>query len=51
MAHFAEDRRIHPLDDQLKGTAQRAGEFAAEFGCASWGYLTGLWHDMTCCSK
>lgn len=46
LAHVAEDGSAHPLDDHLIGTAKRAGEFAAEFGCAGWGYLAGLWHDL-----
>ncbi len=46
LAHVAEDGRIHPLEEHLEGTARRASRFAAEFGCASWGYLAGLWHDL-----
>jgi CRISPR-associated endonuclease Cas3-HD len=46
LAHVAEDGRVHPLDEHLAGTAQRASRFAAEFGCAGWGYLAGLWHDL-----
>lgn len=36
----------HPLDEHLKGTAELAASFAAEFGCGEWAYLTGLWHDI-----
>ncbi|MDD5560061.1 CRISPR-associated helicase Cas3' [Candidatus Methylomirabilis sp.] len=46
LAHVAEDGGLHLLDDHLKETAQRAGEFAGEFGCSGWGYLAGLWHDL-----
>lgn len=46
LAHVAEDGRVHPLDEHLEGTAQRASQFAAEFGCAGWGYVAGLWHDL-----
>lgn len=46
LAHIAEDGRVHSLTEHLGGTAQRAARFAAEFGCAGWGYLAGLWHDL-----
>ena len=46
LAHVADDGRVHPLAEHLYGTAERAEQFAAEFGCAGWGYLAGLWHDM-----
>jgi len=46
IAHVAEDGRVHGLQEHLRGTAILAGEFSAEFGCASWGYLVGLWHDL-----
>jgi hypothetical protein len=46
LAHVAQDGRVHFLRDHLEGTAQRAARFAAEFGCAGWGYLAGLWHDL-----
>lgn len=36
----------HLLEKHLKGTAELAASFAAEFGCGEWGYLAGLWHDM-----
>ncbi|MFZ3090507.1 MAG: hypothetical protein WA240_07800 [Nitrospirota bacterium] len=35
----------HLLDEHLKGTAELAAAFAAEFGCSEWGRLAGLWHD------
>jgi CRISPR-associated endonuclease/helicase Cas3 len=37
---------VHPLAEHLSGTAERAARFAGEFGCAGWGYLAGLWHDL-----
>ena len=46
LAHVTEDGRVHPLEEHLEGTAQLASRFAAEFGSAGWGYLTGLWHDL-----
>ena len=35
----------HTLEEHLKGTAELAGSFAAEFGCGEWVYLAGLWHE------
>ncbi len=29
----------------LSPAKRRATQFADEFGCGEWGYLTGLWHD------
>jgi CRISPR-associated endonuclease/helicase Cas3 len=46
VAHISEDQRYHFLQDHLLGTAKLASEFAREFGCAEWGYLAGLWHDL-----
>ncbi len=46
LAHVAEDGRVHLLAEHLCGTAECAAHFAAEFGCAGWGYLAGLWHDL-----
>ena len=46
IAHVAEDGRCHALYDHLTGTAERATEMAGEFGCAEWGRLAGLWHDL-----
>lgn len=42
IAHVAEDGRIHLLDEHLRGTAKLAEGFAAEFGCAEWVRLAGL---------
>jgi CRISPR-associated endonuclease/helicase Cas3 len=48
-AHSVEGKPVeewHRLEDHLKGTAELAARFAAEFGCEEWGYLAGLWHDL-----
>ena len=37
----------HRLEEHLKGTAELAASFAAEFGCGEWGRIAGLWgHDL-----
>ncbi len=41
----------HLLEEHLKGTAELAALFAAEFGCGEWGYLAGVWHDIGKYSK
>lgn len=46
IAHLAEDGRMHPLDEHLLCTAERASKFAEEFGAGQWGRLAGLWHDL-----
>jgi CRISPR-associated endonuclease/helicase Cas3 len=46
IAHVAEDGRVHGLEEHLRGTAERAASFADAFGCAGWGRLAGLWHDL-----
>jgi CRISPR-associated endonuclease/helicase Cas3 len=46
VAHLAEDGRQHGLEEHLRGTAERAGEFASAFGCAEWGRVAALWHDL-----
>mgnify|MGYP001563309355 CR=1 FL=1 len=53
-AHSVDGKPVdewHLLDAHLKGTAERAAAFAAEFGCSEWGRLAGLWHDMGVCRK
>ncbi len=35
-----------PLEDHLMAVAKTAQKFAAKFGAAEWGHLTGLWHDV-----
>jgi CRISPR-associated endonuclease/helicase Cas3 len=37
---------VHPLNDHLRETAQRAGEFAETFGNHDWAELLGYWHDL-----
>ncbi len=38
LVHISEDGlRYHSLYDDLKGTAEKASEFAAAFDCAEWG--------------
>lgn len=38
--------RWQPLDEHLRGVADRAAENAAAFGAREWGYVAGLWHDL-----
>ena len=48
-AHSVEGKAVeewHILEEHLKGTAEFAKSFAAEFGCGEWAYLAGLWHDI-----
>lgn len=42
----SENGRVHLLDEHLRETAKLASEFAGKFGCAEWGRLAGLWHDL-----
>lgn len=46
VAHRTDDGRIHRLEDHLNDTAHLASSFAVLFGCADWGRLAGLWHDL-----
>lgn len=46
VAQLAEDGRVHGLEEHLRETARRAGEFAAAFGCAEWGRVAALWHAL-----
>ncbi len=47
LAHISEDRtREQFLLEHLKGTAQLAGDFSAEFHCKEWGYGCGMLHDI-----
>ncbi len=48
-AHSIEGKPVddwHRLEEHLKGTAELAASFAAEFGCGEWGRIAGLWHDL-----
>lgn len=38
--------RWQPLDEHLRGVADRAADNAAVFGAREWGYAAGLWHDL-----
>lgn len=44
-AHIGEDGRGHGLEGPLKGAAELAASFEAEFGYGEW-TLAGLWHDL-----
>jgi CRISPR-associated endonuclease/helicase Cas3 len=46
VAHVTPNGDLHLLRDHLFGTAERAAEFADEFGFRQWGWLAGLWHDL-----
>lgn len=37
---------LHPLQEHLVATAERARQFADEFGAGDWAYIAGLWHDL-----
>ena len=45
LAHIDGDRE-QSVKDHLQGTADLAGEFAAKFGKADWGYCCGMLHDI-----
>ena len=48
-AHSIEGKPVdewHRLEEHLRGTAELAESFAAEFGCGEWGRIAGLWHDL-----
>ncbi|MCI0469239.1 MAG: hypothetical protein L0Y62_04150 [Nitrospirae bacterium] len=42
IAHVSEDGREHGLYEHLIGAAEKAADFAAEFGSGEWGYLAGF---------
>jgi CRISPR-associated endonuclease/helicase Cas3 len=46
IAHVAEDKRIHLLEDHLRSTATLAAGFVSEFGASEWEYICELWHDL-----
>ncbi len=49
-AHSIEGKPVgewHRLEEHLKGTAELAAFFAAEFGCGKWGRIAGLWYDLS----
>ena len=37
----------HRLEDHLKKVAEMTRDFANDFGAGEWGYLAGLWHDLS----
>ncbi|MCL5022235.1 MAG: hypothetical protein M1497_02505 [Nitrospirae bacterium] len=48
-AHSIEGKTVeerHRFEEHLFGTANLAGQFAADFGSEEWGYPAGLWHDL-----
>jgi CRISPR-associated endonuclease/helicase Cas3 len=46
VAHVTPNGDLHLLQDHLFGTAERAAQFADDFGFRQWGWLAGLWHDL-----
>lgn len=46
IAHINENGETQTILDHLQGTADRARDFASEFGCGDVGYLCGLMHDI-----
>ena len=48
-AHSIDDKPVgdwHWLEEHLKGSAELAASFAAEFGFGECGRLSGLWYDL-----
>lgn len=43
--------RVQSVKEHLKGTAERAGDFAEKFGKREWGYCCGMMHDIGKYSK
>ncbi len=50
LAHVRQDSagrwHEHSLDDHLRGVAQIASDFAADFDSGDWASIAGLWHDL-----
>lgn len=44
--HRADDGRVQPLIEHLRGVSDLAGEFADAFGEGGMGKLVGLYHDV-----
>jgi hypothetical protein len=40
----------HRLEDHLRAVAEKARDFADDFGAGEWGYLAGLWQYLGKCS-
>lgn len=51
IAHVDEFGNIQTVREHLLGTAERAKQFAEEFGCGDIGFFTGLYHDIGKCSE
>ncbi len=49
LAHVRQDGETfipHDLNEHLRGVAQRAEEYARNFGSGDWAQVAGLWHDL-----
>ena len=50
LAHVRQDStgrwHEHSLNDHLRGVAQIASDFAADFDSCDWASIAGLWHDL-----
>lgn len=44
--HRADDGRVQPLIEHLRGVSDLAGRFADAFGEGEMGKLVGLYHDV-----
>ena len=51
IAHIDEFGNTQTVREHLLGTAERAKQFAEEFGCGDIGFFTGLYHDIGKCSE
>lgn len=46
IAHINSEGNVQSIEEHLKGTAERTGQYAQEFGCGEAGYLCGAFHDL-----
>lgn len=46
IAHINSEGNVQSIEEHLKGTAERSGQYAQEFGCGEAGYLCGAFHDL-----
>ena len=44
-AHKSDDERFQTILEHARGTAKRAGKYAAAFGCSKVGWIAGMYHD------
>lgn len=54
IAHVRENNGVYEIQhvtEHAKGTAALSEKFAAVFGAANWGKVSGLWHDVGKCTK